>query len=173
MYSVVHLYSYHVICMMPSKGSVGERGENYVIAQFSLFLFIAIGTVPFIGDALVDLLGPSLILAGLYLVYRSAADLGDNLSPWPVPPKKGGLVDGGIYSYIRHPMYSGALLGMTGLSLITDSVTRLLLTIALYFVLDAKSEFEESKLIEIYGSSYEDYRSEVKEKFFPHIPSSK
>ena len=28
------------------SGDVGERGEAYVVAQFSLLLFIALGTVP-------------------------------------------------------------------------------------------------------------------------------
>ena len=123
------------------KGKFGERGEQYVIAQFGLLLLIAIGSVPFVGGALAFFLGPSLILAGLFSVYRSAADLQNNLSPWPVPSDpnsgRGSLIDEGIYSYIRHPMYSGVLFGMIGLSLITDSVMRLLLTGALYFVLDA------------------------------------
>ena len=116
-------------------------------------------------------LGPSLILAGLFSVYRSAADLKNNLSPWPVPADpnsgRGSLIDEGIYSYIRHPMYSGVLFGMIGLSLITDSVMRLLLTGALYFVLDAKSDYEETKLIQTYGVSYEDYQRKVQGKFLP------
>ena len=108
-----------------------------------------------------------MILAGLFAVYRSASDLKNNLSPWPVPSQSNGsLVDEGIYSYVRHPMYAGVLLGMTGLSLCTDSVTRSLLTIALYFVLDAKSDYEEERLIEIYPE-YEDYQKRVESKFLP------
>lgn len=151
------------------KGKVGERGEQYVIAQFSLFFFIAIGTVPLVGDALFSFIGPLLILAGLVIVYRSAADLKNNLSPWPVPPKsgRGSLIDDGIYAYIRHPMYSGSLAGMIGLAMITDSVPRLVLTLVLYFVLDVKSDYEESKLIETYGSEYEDYQKKVPGKFLP------
>lgn len=151
------------------EGTVGERGEQYVIAQFSLFLFIAIGNVPLVGEALVSFLGPTLILAGLFLVYKSAADLENNLSPWPVPAEsgRGSLISEGIYSYIRHPMYAGSLFGMTGLSLITDSVTRLLLTSLLYFVLDAKSDYEETKMIETYGTQYTDYQKKVQGKFLP------
>jgi protein-S-isoprenylcysteine O-methyltransferase Ste14 len=58
-------------------------------------------------------------------------------------------------------------MGMAGLSIITDSVARLLLTCALYYVLDVKSEYEEEKLKEIYGSDYEIYKQEVSGKFFP------
>eukprot|EP00956_Cyclotella_meneghiniana_P024684 scaffold49887_cov71-Cyclotella_meneghiniana.AAC.4 len=154
-----------------SEGKLGERGEQYVIAQFGLLLFITIGNVPFIGDAFSTLLGPTLLLTGLFAVYKSAADLQDNLSPWPVPTSptsgRGSLINSGIYSYVRHPMYTGVLLGMVGLSIVTDSVVRLLLTCALYYVLDVKSEYEETKLVEIYGEEYESYKQEVEGKFFP------
>eukprot|EP00580_Thalassiosira_gravida_P004411 CAMPEP_0201625952 /NCGR_PEP_ID=MMETSP0493-20130528/1547_1 /ASSEMBLY_ACC=CAM_ASM_000838 /TAXON_ID=420259 /ORGANISM="Thalassiosira gravida, Strain GMp14c1" /LENGTH=239 /DNA_ID=CAMNT_0048095999 /DNA_START=52 /DNA_END=769 /DNA_ORIENTATION=- len=153
------------------EGKVGERGEQYVVAQFGLLLLIAIGGVPFVGDDMSSFLGLSLIFAGLLSVYKAATDLKSNLSPWPVPadPKsgRGSLVDEGIYSYIRHPMYSGVLFGMIGLSLVTDSVTRLLLTGALYFVLDAKSNYEEEKMIDAYGLEYEDYQMRVQGKFLP------
>lgn len=150
------------------EGNVGERGETYVVAQFSLLFCIAIG----VGDYLViTILGPVFIIAGLILVYKSAADLKDNLSPWPVAtdPKagRGSLIENGIYLYMRHPMYSGLLLGMTGLSIVTESTTRLLLTFALYLVLDAKSDFEEASLVETYGSDYEKYKANVQSKFFP------
>jgi len=155
------------------KGKVGERGEQYVIAQFSLFFFIAIGSVPIIGDALISLLGPVLILGGLFLVYRAVFDLKDNLSPWPTPADpesgRGSLINEGIYSYIRHPMYSGSLFGMAGLSLITDSATRFLLTLALSFVLDAKSDFEETKMTEAYGAEYVEYKGKVQSKFIPPL----
>jgi len=153
------------------EGNVGKRGETYVIAQFSMLICIAVGTVPFVGDLLTPILGPAFIIAGLILVYKSAAELKDNLSPWPVPtdPKagRGSLINEGIYSYIRHPMYSGLLLGMAGLGIFTDSTTRLLLTFALYLVLDAKSDFEEASLVETYGSEYVEYKAQVKNKFFP------
>ena len=71
-----------------------------------------------------------MILLGILLVYRSVIDLNNNLSPWPVPTtERGSLVDIGIYSYIRHPMYAGVLLGMIGLSLWTESFLRLLITV--------------------------------------------
>ena len=149
------------------EGNVGERGETYVVAQFSLLFFIAIG----VGDVVTTILGPVFIIAGLILVYKSAADLKDNLSPWPVAtdPKagRGSLINEGIYCYIRHPMYAGLLLGMTGLSILTDSITRLLLTFALYLVLDAKSDFEEASLVKTYGSDYGEYKAKVMSKFFP------
>ncbi|KAL7479539.1 hypothetical protein ACHAW6_005266 [Cyclotella cf. meneghiniana] len=152
-------------------GKFGQRGEPYVIAQSILFLLIPPGYVPILQDAAAPLLGSLLLLSGGFLVYRSAVDLRNNLSPWPVPADpasgRGSLVDSGVYSRVRHPMYAGVLLGMAGWSVATDSAVRLLLTGLLYFVLDRKSEFEEEKLGEVYGEEYDRYREGVEDKFFP------
>ena len=163
------LPSYDTVAANLSEGEMGERGEQYVIAQFGLLLFIAVGNVPFVGDAVTTVLGPTLLFTGLCAVYKSAADLRDNLSPWPVPTSsgRGSLVNRGIYSYVRHPMYAGVLSGMVGLSLVTDSTIRLLLTCALYYVLEVKSEYEEMKLVDVYREEYESYRREVRGKFLP------
>jgi protein-S-isoprenylcysteine O-methyltransferase Ste14 len=112
-----------------------------------------------------------MILLGIALVYTSVINLKNNLSPWPIPTQQSGssLVDDGIYSCIRHPMYAGVLLGMIGLSLWTESFLRLLLTILLFLVLDAKSEYEETKLIDTYGLLYEDYMIKVPGKFYPLV----
>ena len=153
------------------SGDAGERGEAYVVAQFSLLSCIALGTVPFVGDALSFTLGPGLVGVGLVVVYKAAVDLGTNLSPWPTPADpntgRGSLVDTGIYSLLRHPMYSGLIFGMAGLSVATDSALRMLLTVALYLVLDAKSDFEETKLIETYGDDYRAYMEKVQDKIIP------
>lgn len=153
------------------SGDFGERGEQYVIAQFGLLLCIALGFVPYFGDIISLTLGPGLIGASLVIVYKAAADLGKNLSPWPVPADpnsdSGSLIDSGIYSYMRHPMYSGLVFGMAGLSIATDSAMRLLLTAALYIVLDAKADFEETKLMQTYGDGYVEYMYSVKGKLIP------
>lgn len=153
------------------EGNVGERGEYYVIAQFGLLLLIALGgVVPFVQPLLTSFVGPSLMVTGFLLVYKSAADLGNNLSPWPVPTDptcgRGSLISSGIYGYVRHPMYSSLIVGMLGFSLVTESVVRLVLSLALYLVLDAKSNYEEMKLHEAYGSQYEKYQQKVPDKFF-------
>lgn len=74
---------------------------------------------------------------------------------------------GGIYSYLRHPMYAGLLAVMVGGSVVTESAMRLILTGLLYVSLDLKSGFEEERLGEIYGEEYEVYKREVTGKFFP------
>ena len=55
---------------------------------------------------------------------------------------------------------------MVGLSILTDSVIRLLLTAVLFLILDIKSNFEEAKLIETYQEEYKEYQQKVRSKFF-------
>ncbi len=54
----------------------------------------------------IHILGFSLILPTLWLFYRSHKDLGKNWSPSLEIRQGHHIVDGGVYKYIRHPMYS-------------------------------------------------------------------
>lgn len=148
-------------------GELGERGEAYTAAQFALILFIAIGGIPILGDPLMLILGPGLALAGLALVALSVSDLGDALSPWPVVPSGASLKTGGIYGEVRHPMYAGLIALMVGISILTGSANRLLLTAALIYAVNVKTEKEEEELLKTFPEEYPEYMSAVPGKFFP------
>lgn len=139
--------------------------HHCILSNLSFFFS---GGLPFLGDTFIHILGILMILSGLVIVYKTAADLDINLTPWPVPVQRGSLITHGIFQYMRHPMYAGLLFGMVGLSILTDSVVRLVLTAVLYFILDAKSGFEEAKLIETYQEDYKEYQQKVRSKFFPN-----
>lgn len=139
-------------------GEVGQRGEAYVIGQFALIFFILIGGVPVIGDPLMVLAGPGLFLGGCAVCLLSVVDLGsDSLTPFLTPTDSGSLKQDGVYALIRHPIYSGLIAIMAGLSIVTNSADRLLLTVALYFLIDMKASMEEDYLNEKYATDYEDY----------------
>ena len=55
-------------------------------------------------------------------------------------------------------MYTAVMTVMLGLSVVTNSADRLLLTAFLYYVLEVKSDKEEIFLTESYGSEYTDYQ---------------
>ncbi|KAI2492386.1 isoprenylcysteine carboxyl methyltransferase [Fragilaria crotonensis] len=147
-------------------GEFGSRGETYTVAQFALLGCIVGGGIPIIGDVVMFLLGPGLLLAGAALLIVSLSDLGDSLSPWPVPPSGGNLRTDGVYSEMRHPMYAGSLAAAAGLSIVTGSATRLLLTAILWYALDLKSDFEEKGLIAKFPE-YATYQATVPSKFLP------
>lgn len=56
--------------------------------------------------------GAALQLPGLWLFWRSHADLGRNWSPGLEVRDGHGLVTGGIYGHIRHPMYAAIWLSV-------------------------------------------------------------
>jgi protein-S-isoprenylcysteine O-methyltransferase Ste14 len=147
-------------------GQFGERGEAYFAAQAALMLCVVLGGIPLVGDFLMLLLGPGLLLAGLGVAAVSVKDLGSSLSPWPKPAESAELKTDGLYAYVRHPMYAGALAACAGLSIVTGSATRLLLTAVLLYVLDVKSDYEEAQLVEAYPG-YRAYQAKVANKFFP------
>jgi protein-S-isoprenylcysteine O-methyltransferase Ste14 len=148
------------------KGEVGTRGEVYFAIQIFLFLCIAFGGVPVVGDTLTFLLGPGLLVAGVAVLVLGTVDLGDALSPWPIPTSKVGLKTAGIYAQMRHPMYAGTLAIAAGLSIVTGSANRLLLTAILWYLLEVKSDVEEKALAAQYPE-YAKYKQDVPGKFVP------
>ena len=71
------------------------------------------------------------------------------------------LVRSGPYHYLRHPIYSGVLLGILGTAIAVGEwrgVLALALMSANYFV---KARREEHVLIEHFGAEYDEYRKQT------------
>ena len=154
-------------------GEFGQRGELYVVAQVVLGLGVLVGggdNIPILNTALTIILGPTLLLMGAAVLVLSIQELGAALSPWPttvVTDKNDLVTDGVLYGQVRHPIYAGLLACCVGLSLITDSATRLLLTAALWYALELKTEFEEEDLKTKFPVEYAKYQQTVPTKFVP------
>jgi protein-S-isoprenylcysteine O-methyltransferase Ste14 len=148
-------------------GDVGSRGEVYAFAQLAILLCILGGGIPIVGGPLMVLLGPGLLLAGAGVIVIASNDLGASLSPWPVPSANPKLETGGLYAEMRHPMYGGLLAACAGLSIVSGSATRLLLTAVLWYGLDVKSDYEEEALMKAFPMEYATYQTLVTSKFFP------
>ena len=158
--TVQELLNYDIAKVVDNtNGDVGQRGEAYFLAQAALIVCIVIGGVPIVGGPLQAVLGPLLLVSGLLIGVLSVVDLGsDSLSPYPKPLDSGNLKTTGVYAQMRHPMYTAVMTVMLGLSVVTNSADRLLLTTFLYFVLEVKSDKEEIFLTEFYGSDYTAYQ---------------
>jgi protein-S-isoprenylcysteine O-methyltransferase Ste14 len=149
-------------------GSLGERGEAWTVGALSLVVSIVVGTlpVPYLSQIFTALGGPGLMVAGGALVLASLNDLGaNNLTPFLSPVSSGSLVTDGIYSKIRHPIYSGLICLCAGFAILTESAPRLVLTAVLIFLLNVKSDKEEEKLIDKFPE-YAAYRATTG-KFYP------
>lgn len=87
---------------------------------------------------------------------------------WAQIHRAGGMVQNGIYRYIRHPQYTGIFLFTAGWILHWPSV----ITLAIWPVLIAAyvwlSRMEERMAIEEFGDAYRDYMARSK-RFIPWV----
>ena len=151
---------------MSNLPSLGPRGEGWVAIQF--VLLGAIGLAALTGPSwdgsvrsLTTVAGFVLALAGLAMALLGLRDLGANLTPLPYPRDSARLVESGIYSRVRHPIYGGIIVGAVGWGLATTSAVALALggVLALFFLL--KSRREEAWLIARFPE-YPAYRQRTK-----------
>ncbi|CAN0132413.1 unnamed protein product [Ectocarpus fasciculatus] len=151
-----------------AEGTVGERGEEWAIAQGAILIFVAMGSVPIVGGLVMALAGPGLLAGGLGVIAAGVNGLGKSLSPWPAPVKDNELNTDGVYGVVRHPMYTGLIMVCIGFGVVTNSPLRMLLAALLAVVLDKKVEKEENLLVALHGEAYESYREAVA-KFVPRF----
>lgn len=95
------------------------------------------------------------ILIGLVIWWAATVTLGKSFS---LIPKATALVQKGIYSKIRHPIYLGASITAVGWVILTHSTV--LILVAAIFILSSivRASLEERKLIETFGDKYISYK---------------
>jgi len=139
-----------------SLPSLGPRGEGWLILQLALLLLVALAGLVSPGAwsgplvSITSLLGLGLMLGGAMLLGRGLMDLGRNLTPLPRPRDDAQLVETGVYSLVRHPIYGGLLLTAVGWALVAASLLTLLLAVGLGLFFDLKARREEAWLGERY-----------------------
>lgn len=151
---------------------LGSRGEGWVGLQVALLLaVVAVAAFgpnwprPWKSPLLI--VGVVVLLAGVSLALTGARSLGPALTPLPRPSEAAPLRDGGVYRFVRHPIYGGLLLIALGLSLCFSPWT-LVPTAVLALLLVGKSVREERWLIERYPD-YPAYRDRVPRRFLPFV----
>jgi methanethiol S-methyltransferase len=81
-------------------------------------------------------------------------------------PRRGKLVTTGLYQYMRHPMYTFAMLVLICSPIMTTNLFYLIIIFGLYFWIG--SCFEEKNLIKRFGESYVQYQKNVP-RFIPRL----
>jgi len=76
--------------------------------------------------------------------------------------EEGQLITSGLNAYVRHPLYSGILLGLIGFFLAFPFLKNLVFSLISAIYLVVGSILEERKLIRIYGDEYRSYKRKVK-----------
>lgn len=85
-------------------------------------------------------------VVGLAVMVIGATRLGRGLTATPLPNVHAQLRTGGLYRFVRHPIYSGLLLTMASIAVISGSWFQLFTLGALVLLLTVKARWEEGHL---------------------------
>jgi len=100
--------------------------------------------------------GSTGVAAGAVVLVVAALNLGRSLTALPTPSAGATLRTGGLYRFVRHPIYTGLLALVFGGAVTSRSAVRLGLAVALLALLTVKATWEEDMLLRRYPE-YEDY----------------
>jgi protein-S-isoprenylcysteine O-methyltransferase Ste14 len=107
--------------------------------------------------------GTAGLAIGLWLFYRSHADLGTNWSVTLQVRERHQLITQGVYRRVRHPMYSALLLYSVGQALVIPNWIAgpsYLVTFGILFLFRVGDE--ERMMLETFGEQYAIYMSRTK-----------
>ncbi|SEJ50633.1 methyltransferase family protein [Demequina mangrovi] len=130
-------------------------------------VFLAVGVSAFLAEPWFEgslWAGTTLILLGLLGMFWAGKDLGRALTPMPMPNGEG-LAAGGIYGYVRHPMYTGIMAIAVGMAVGSGRFWTLVATVVLVAFFEVKTRVEERYLVEAYPG-YAEYAARTG-KFLP------
>jgi protein-S-isoprenylcysteine O-methyltransferase Ste14 len=103
------------------------------------------------------------LIVGLWLFYRSHADLGTNWSVTLQLRQQHRLITHGVYRRVRHPMYVAIFLYSLGQALVVPNWVAgpsYLITFAILFALRFRAE--ERMMLEEFGDEYASYMTKTK-----------
>ena len=155
----------------------GKTSKDYVYVGVQLLLFIAYLLLP--AHRLAFLPGllryPALVILalGLWIVGLALWQLGRSLTIYPSPKEDANLKTGGLYAWMRHPIYTGVILSAVGWALFGQSGSQVLVALALWGLFYFKSRYEEERLLRQYGEAYAQYQHKVGRLFPKRSPNSR
>lgn len=113
-------------------------------------------------------LGLLIELAGLWLALGARIQLGF-FSPAPRASGDSKLVRGGLYRYIRHPIYLGEMLVLIAWPFEYGApFTEVLMVIIGVIVIRRRIRYEEAELLAVYGDDYAQYMRET-DRILPNV----
>jgi len=160
--------------MAPQMQAPKGSGIGFVVVQAVLLGILFFGPTHLNADAsitppngLLLWLGYSIFILGTAIALMAAFNLGKNLTPLPRPKENAELIQGGLYRFVRHPIYFGVIVLCLGWGLIQQSPLVWLYAVIIAIFFDIKSRKEEQWLVERF-SAYTDYQGRVR-KLIPWV----
>lgn len=106
-------------------------------------------------------IGIALTLAGILFAIWARLILGANWSATVTIKQDHHLITRGPYGLVRHPIYTGLLLALTGSAIAFGELRGFLGVMVIALGFWAKSRIEERFMLQQFGSAYEEYRRRV------------
>jgi protein-S-isoprenylcysteine O-methyltransferase Ste14 len=102
--------------------------------------------------------GTLLVALGLAFSVWARVSIGRNWSATVTVKEDHELIRGGPYALVRHPIYTGLLLGFIGTALVRGEWRGVLAVLIVFAALWRKLRLEERWMSETFGDQYRDYR---------------
>lgn len=154
--------------IIKSTGFV-KRGGWWVVAQFLLFAaIVASFTANSEAGPVLEAFGWLLIAIAVGFAGTGLFILRDKLTAMPAPLDNAVLHRSGPYALVRHPIYTGVILGFVGLAVRGANPVALLLSAGLIPFFYAKTGYEERLLAERFPD-YGAYRQAVPYRLLPWL----
>lgn len=156
------------LCEEHPYGHLGQfTGVVVFLIVWSLDSFIfRVSTFPsnFIPLTIRLMLAATCFLVAIYLAVKSHRVIFEELRD---PPR---VIEIGVFSMVRHPLYLSALLIYVGLFFTTLSLFSLAIFIVIFLFYDFIARFEEKRLVEAFGEAYRSYMNATP-KWLPRFKS--
>lgn len=117
--------------------------------------------------AVMEVAGVACLCVGLVIVTLAQAQMGDS---WRigVDERPTALVTGGLFRWVRNPIYLGLGLLLTGLALVAPSPWSVMGGLWVFTVIAIQTRLEEAHLTQLHGEVYLDYARRVG-RFLPGL----
>ncbi len=106
----------------------------------------------------IQVLAVLITAVGIGFAIWARAYLGGNWSAAVTVKVGHQLVQTGPYRWVRHPIYSGMILGLFGTAMARRELGALVAVVLFYIGFKIKSRIEEQAMIGTFGAQYDDYR---------------
>ncbi len=113
----------------------------------------------------IRLIGALVLIVFAIIIMRSAEKMLFHETP-------SGIIDSGVFGYVRHPLYLGVLLIYLGFVFGSFSMLSLFTLLCIFFVYNYLANFEEKDLERMFGEEYLQYKKRVP-RWFPRFWNGK
>ena len=156
----------------PDLAGEHPQGDRYQLYAFLLFSaavlidhFLIGWAARFRSDVPFGIRLPTALMIILFGLFLSLSGIHTVFSEYTEQPR---MISTGLFSFVRHPVYLGALLVYIGMLVFLLAPLALVVFIAVFFLYDWLALDEETRMLKVFGQRYEDYRHQTP-KWLPRL----